>query len=425
MIPIFNRNFIFCMDLGILHKVCNDRITFPKSDEIRKILGSVAGERIFGDHGLLKDPGSNLWLAKRRAMDPAFRKASLKSITNGVNMVTDHLIRRLQRNCSSQPLDITKEMTRAGFETISVCGFNWNEEVLEKHGEETLQHAVVIIDTISLVLREKFTFDFPWSRLGEKQKLKESVPKIRSFIKEHLLNRMKSLPKNGDKNGDILSHIMKSNQCSDQLTIDDLVDEYLLFLMAGMDTTAITMATTLFYLTAHPDILAKAQSEVDEVFGNKTELEFEDLNKLVYLELVIKEAMRIKPAVTWTTRQCKKHNVSINGVRIPKEAEIMVPIQSIHMDPSLWDRPNEFLPERFLPEARRNSKPLSYLPFMIGQRSCIGRNFAMLVSKTVLSRVIREFDLEGADPGLKDVEMGGALTSRPVNGVNLKLSCRR
>jgi cytochrome P450 len=422
VIPIFTRNFIFCMDLQILYKVCNDRIKFPKTDDIQKILGSIAGERIFGDHGLLSDPGSDLWAAKRKVMDPSFHKSSLKTIMIDLNMVTDHLVNRLQNNCSSAELDIFKELTRASFEFISVIGFNWNQELLLKHGEETLSEMITVIDTISLAFREIFTFDLPWNRRREKRKLKEIIPKVRQFIKGHLLNRMSNV---GNDQDDILSHIIRTNHCSDRLTVDDLVDEYLLFVMAGMDTTAITMATTLFYLAAYPSVLDKVQLEVNEVFGDKEEIIFDDLNKLLYLEMVIKEVLRLKPPVTWTARQCKEHNVTLNGSIIPKGAEIIIPIQEIHRDPHLWECPEHFDPDRFSSAGRRSCTNFSFLPFMMGQRRCIGRNLAMLEIKTVISRIVREFEIESVNPDIKDIEVGGALTSRPLNGINVRLFCRK
>ena len=422
VVPIFTRNFIFCMDLEIIHKVCNDRITFPKSDEIRKTFGSLAGERIFGPHGLLNDPGSNLWQAKRKAVDPAFHKAALKTISSDLNMVTDRLINRLKCNYSTDTVNVFEEFVRTGFEIISVAGFNWSPEFLEKHGEETLKQAVTVIDTISLAFRENLTFVLPWSRRQEKQKLKEILPKIRGLTETHLCNRLKN-QSNGEN--DILSHIIRSNGCSDQLTTDDLIDEYLLFLLAGMDTTAIAMSITLFYLAAYPKVLRRARQEVDEVFGDKEELTFEDLNKLVYLEMVIKETLRLKPPAAWTARQCKKHNVVINGCKIPKEAEIFVPIKEIHRDPSHWERPEEFHPDRFSTETRQNGKKTPFLAFSLGQRRCIGRNFAMLEVKTIVSRIIREFEVESMDPNVKDVEVAGAVTSRPLKGVRVRLSERK
>ena len=422
VIPIFTRNFIFCLDLGMLSTVCNDRITFPKSDGIRNILGSIAGTRIFGEHGLLKDPGSNLWQAKRRTIEPAFKKASLKMIVKDLNLITENLINRLQKNGSPNTVDITKEMCRTGFEAVSVCGFNWSQELLKKNGDDVLEQANIVINTISLAFREIATFNFPWSRRPEKRKLNKNLPILRRLVRTHLQDRMKN-HSNGED--DIMSHIIRSNKCSDHLTIEDLVDEYLLFVFAGMDTTAIVMAITLFNLARYPEVLRKVQNEVDEVFGDKNELAFEDVNKLVYLEMVFKETMRLKPPATWTARQCKKDNVIISGHAIPKGAEIIVPIQAIHKDPFAWERPEEFIPERFSPEGRRNNTSVSHMPFMIGQRRCIGKNFAMLEMKTVVSRIVRDFRIENPDPHLREVETGGALTARPVNGVNLRLISRR
>ena len=421
VIPVISQNIVFCMDLRVLPKVCNDRVTFPKSKRLQSIFKSVAGVRVFGKYGLLNEPGTDLWLAKRRVMEPAFHKAFLKSIMTDFNVVVDNLVCRLRKR-DAQTFDITEDFCRAAFESISVCGFNWDEELLEKHGEHSLRLATIMVNILSLAFKEMATFNLPWSRRAEKQQLRENLPRMRDITRAHLLNRLDN-PNTGKE--DILSYIVRSNQCSDQLTLEDLVDEYMVFIGAGMETTAIAMAITLFYISVYPDIHQKVQEEVDEVFGQKSELSFEDLNKLVYLEMVIKEGLRLKSPVTGASRQCNKDNVVINDTYIPKGAVIFIPIGALHTDSRYWENPHEFVPERFAPDAKSKITKFAYMPFMLGQRNCIGQNFAMLEIKIVISRIIRDFVVENPTPEVKDIETRVAITARPCDGVTVRFLSRR
>ncbi|XP_063687097.1 cholesterol 24-hydroxylase-like [Bolinopsis microptera] len=420
VIHLFTRNMIFCLDLSVISKVCNDRVMFPKNKMFHDVLKSVAGIRIFGEYGLLNDTGTDVWHAKRRVMEPAFHKGFLRTIMTDLNIVVENLMSRL-REKDSHTFDITEEFCRAAFESISVCGFNWNQELLEKHGEQSLKLASTMVKVITLSFKEYATFNFPWSRREEKRELRKNMPRMRDVARTHLLDRLENT--NEDKE-DILSHLIRSIQCSDQLTLEDLVDEYLTFIGAGMETTAITMAITLFYLSVYPEVYKKVQQEIDEVFEDTDDLSFDDLNKMVFLEMVIKECMRLKPPVMATTRKCNKDKVVINDIYIPEGAVVIVPIDALHKDPRYWENPHEFNPERFAPEAKRNITRFTYMPFMLGQRTCIGQHFAMLEMKIVIAKIVREFVVENPKPEVKYIETVGNITARPSDGVTVRLLSR-
>jgi cholesterol 24(S)-hydroxylase len=188
-----------------------------------------------------------------------------------------------------------------------------------------------------------------------------------------------------------------------------------------METTAITMAITLFYLSNNSKILSKVQYEIDNVVKRGEKLLFEDVQRLNYLEMVIKECMQVKPPVRGVGRCCAKDNVLVNGLKIPKGTDIFVPIMALHHDARYWEKPEVFDPERFNPGSNKKITQFSYLPFMAGARSCIGKNFAMLEAKMIVSRVVQEFDIENPYPEVTDLETTGLVTARPLDGVKLKL----
>ena len=420
VLPLFNKNIIFCMELDVISKVLADWKTFPKDKGYKEVFAFINGVRIFGNYGLLSDPGTDVWQAKRRAMDPGFHKTFLKSIIPEMNIVVDKLMNNLKKRSSSTVSDVCLDMNQSAFEAISSCGFNMSSSVMATHGQHIVKTVPLILEAMTLTMRES-SFKYPWKWRKEKKTLKESVEVIRDLIKDLLLERMKI---DSPGNPDLMSHIIKSNQCSDQLSIDDLVDDYLVFLIAGMETTAITMAITLFYLAQNKDIFLKVRSETDSVVERGESLKCDDVSRLVILEMVIKECLRIKPPVRAIGRCCAKDNAVVNGLKIPKGAEIHIPIMALHHDPRYWEKPGIFNPERFSPDSERKIKSFSFLPFAAGARSCIGKNFAILEAKMVVSRIVQEFDLENPYPEVTDLETTGFVTCRPVEGVKLKLCPR-
>ena len=420
VLPLFSKNIIYCMELDFIGKVLADWKTFPKDEGYKKVFSFINGVRIFGNYGLLSDPGTNVWHAKRRAMDPGFHKSFLKSIIPEMNIVVNKLMNILKSRPSNTVSDVCLDMNQSAFEAISSCGFNMSSSVMLTHGQHIVKTVPLILEAMTLTMRES-SFKYPWTWRKEKMTLKESVEVIRDLIKNLLLERIKNdLPENPD----LMSHIIKSNQCSDQLSIDDLVDDYLVFLIAGMETTAITMAITLFYLAQNKDIFFKVRREIDSVVERGESLKCDDVSKLVFLEMVIKECLRMKPPVRAIGRCCVKDNAMVNGLKIPCGAEIHVPIMALHHDPRYWENPEIFNPDRFSLDSKKKIRSFSFLPFAAGARSCIGKNFAILEAKMVVSRIVQEFNLENPNPKVTDLKTAGFVTSRPVKGVKLKLCPR-
>ena len=423
VIHLFIRDIIFCVDLGIIAPVLTDNKTFLKTRDIHRLFAWVAGVRMFGEYGLLNDPGTEVWRAKRRIMDPAFHKNFLRTTMGGMNRVASKLIMVLESK-EGTVFDVSYDLTRSAFEAIAICGFDWDEDQIEEMSgeqEEMVKMANVIVRDLATVFKERFIYNLPWRRREEKRYFRESVTFIRSIIRKRLQER---LDKKGPQKDDILSYIIRGNSCSDQLTIEHIVDEYLTFVGAGMETSAITMAVTIFYLMTNKDIYLKAQKEVDEVFGANEELSFDDVNKLVYLDMVIKECLRISPPVAATGRECMKNNITIQGVHIPNGAFLFIPQNVLQNDPRYWENPDVFNPERFAPKAIAKIRPFTFMPFMAGQRSCIGKNFALLEMKIIISRMLHDFEIINPNPEVRELVTVGNITTRPLNGVKIRVQHR-
>ena len=242
---------------------------------------------------------------------------------------------------------------------------------------------------------------------------------MRKLIRDHLQKRIDEMNSGVQQETNILSYIIRANQVSDELTIENIVDEYVTFLMAGMETTAITLAMATFYMSVYPEVLDRAKKEVKRVLGDRETIQFEDLSELRYIEQIVRETLRLKPPARSTGRIVMTDKVYFNGQYVPKDTILMIPQMAIHVDPRYWEDPLTFNPDRFDPSVKRQK--YTWMPFMSGPRNCVGKNFAMLEMKVVLSKVIQKFDLINPNPEVKDLVMLGKITARPVDGVKLRL----
>jgi cytochrome P450 len=257
-IALFTFNLVLTTDLKILPKLLTERKMFPKWDKMRKDLGWCAGVRAFGNYGLFVDPGTDIWATKRRIMDPAFARSFLRTTMDGMNKVVSRLLRELESKSErGQVFDISESLDRAAFESISLCGFNWTDEMIENHGESAMRLARVAVEVMALVFKDPLSFKIPWARLAEKQKFKDAFLPMRDLNGQHLM-KIKDEAVSKDN---LLSSIIRANGCSDDLSMEDLIDDYNVFLVAGMETTSITMACAVWFLSMNPHVYETAVAE--------------------------------------------------------------------------------------------------------------------------------------------------------------------
>ncbi|XP_063688757.1 cholesterol 24-hydroxylase-like [Bolinopsis microptera] len=414
---LFTVDLVLTLDLNIIPKLLTDRKAFQKRETLRKRTGWCAGVRMFGNYGLVIDPGTDVWAAKRRIMDTAFTKSFLRTTMGGMNNVSDRLIEVLKTKAEcGQAFEISELLRKTTFEAISLCGFNWSEDMIKEHGEAALKMMRAFFDIMRLSIKNPMSLRIPWSRLAEKRNFKHAVIPMRKLNREYLEKiREKAVGKEN-----LLSYIIRANTCSDELTMEDVIDDYNVLLVAGVEPTSTIMACALWFISMDPHVYKKAKAEVDDVFGHNDQISFEDVQKLVYIEMIIKESMRLKGGRLGTARQCKTE-ATINEVYFPKGTQFLVLRHKLHVDKRYWKDPEIFDPERFSPASIKNIRPYTYMPFSTGPRSCIAKNFAILEMKVILANVLRNFIVVNMNPEEKHLVMIGDVTTRPMDGVNVKV----
>ncbi|XP_076918488.1 cytochrome P450 CYP82D47-like [Bidens hawaiensis] len=165
-------------------------------------------------------------------------------------------------------------------------------------------------------------------------------------------------------------------------------------IIAGSDTTAVTLTWALALLLNNPHALKAVQDEIDKHVGRDRLVEESDLKNLVYLDAVIKETMRLHPAGPLSIPRESMEDCTVSGYNIPKGTRLFVNIWKIHRDPSIWTDPLEFKPERFLTTHKDidlKGKSFELLPFGSGRRMCPGIFFVLKVVPLTLANMIQQF----------------------------------
>ena len=174
-----------------------------------------------------------------------------------------------------------------------------------------------------------------------------------------------------------------------RLTDEQLRDQAITILVASHETTANAMTFTLYLLAKHPEEQKKLREEVMNVLG-QIEPTVEMLDRLPRTRWVLSESMRLLPPA-WTLGRQNQREIELGGYRLPPKCTILMPQWTLHRDGRFWEKPLEFLPERW----REPKHPrFAYIPFSTGPRNCIGESFAWLELSLVLAMLVREFSFE-------------------------------
>ncbi|CAP13232.1 cytochrome P450 [Halobacterium salinarum] len=224
----------------------------------------------------------------------------------------------------------------------------------------------------------------------------------------------------GDDPMDLLSVLLRARDRGEQ-SLDRLRDEVMTTLLAGHDTTALTLTYTWFLLSEHPDVEARLHAELDGALDDGAQPTVAQLQDLDYLEWVLQESMRLYPPV-YNVFRTPIEPVELAGSEVPAGAPIMLPQWAIHRSPDHWDDPEAFDPERWRPERRADRPRFAYFPFGGGPRHCIGKQLALLEAKLIVATVASDYRLryEGDTP----LSFVPSLTIHPEQEMRMRVEPR-
>ncbi|KAF5755343.1 putative cytochrome P450 [Helianthus annuus] len=228
---------------------------------------------------------------------------------------------------------------------------------------------------------------------GVKKNMKVLAKRFDGIFETMIEQRRKM---SGDENKDFLQFLLQLKDRGDSnppFTIAHLKALLMDMVAGGTDTTSNTIEFALAEMMSHPEILEKAQQELERVVGKDNVVEESHVNNLPYLYAIMKETLRLHAILPLLVPHCPSESCVIGGYTVPKGARVFVNVWAIQRDPTIWENPLEFQPERFLDgKWDHTGNDFRYIPFGSGRRICAGTAMAERMVMFLLGSVIHSFD---------------------------------
>uniref|UniRef100_A0A182S550 Uncharacterized protein n=1 Tax=Anopheles funestus TaxID=62324 RepID=A0A182S550_ANOFN len=214
------------------------------------------------------------------------------------------------------------------------------------------------------------------------------------------------------------------NNAEDSLSEAQCAANVFLFYAAGADTSTAAISFTLHELTHNPEVMGKVQREIDEMMNRYNgEITYDNINALKYLDMCIKETLRMYPALAVLNRECTiDYRVPDSDIVIRKGTQVIIPLLGISMNEKYFPNPELYSPERF-DEATKNYDADAYYPFGVGPRNCIGLRQGLLLSKIALVLMLTKFVFTATIPRKLCFEPV-AVTLAPKGGFPMRIERR-
>ncbi|MDO5629683.1 MAG: cytochrome P450, partial [Mobilicoccus sp.] len=404
---------------GSLFVISSQRLVDELCDESRfdkRVHNPLKNIRAFGGDGLFTartdEPN---WGKAHRILMPAFSPVALTGMYDGMVDIAEQLMLKWERLGPEADVDVTHDFTRLTLDTIALCSFSYRfnsfysesmhpfidsmVDALEESGQRGRR--LPIQNRLMLLTQRRYDEDIAV--------LHEVADRIIAHRREH------PLP---DGQSDILDTMLTATDPKTGETLSDENVRYQMvtFLIAGHETTSGLLSFTLYELLKNPQVMARARAHVDEVLDGRYPT-YADLAKLGYLDQILRETLRLWP--TAPAFAVYPHESTAIGAKdgeagyaITPDDTALVLTPQLHRDPSVWPDPERFDPDRFAFDRAQAIPSNAWKPFGNGQRSCIGRGFALQEAQLVLALMLQRFDIDWADPSY-ELTVKETLTLKP------------
>lgn len=375
------RRMIATQDPGFVDHVLKvNHRNYYKSTILTEQLGRFLGK------GLLTSNGE-YWLRQRRLIQPGFHQEKIHALYGIIKETVDRFLHTFP---SGKELDVYPMMNTLAFEIVINTLFNVRVPPATR-----LQLSRFITDTQDFVIRDiRQPHKSWWFRLsGEVARNLKKAEEARDIIRNIIRARKSST----GKFNDLLDMLLDARYDDTGLPMEEtqVIDEILILLIAGHETTANALSWTLYLLANH-------REELEELRSRTRGLTPADSVKNEHLNAALNESMRLYPPA-WISDRVALHDDAYGEISFPRDTILMLFYYGMHRDEKHWDDPHAFTPARFLNVASAREKPRAFYPFGAGPRLCIGNSFAVAEMTIFLQAVVQSFDIMpgSVEPGLR------------------------
>lgn len=322
------------------------------------------------------------WLPRRRALQPVFTKKHVRTFGSDMSQAAEAIAGSWAQDGD---IDLDVQCRRLTLRALgrSVLGIDLDQSA------ETVAKPVQIVLTY-IADRALRPVRAPWWLPTPARRKARSAAATLHRLAADVLAACRANP---NHDAPLVHALMAATDPATGRTLSDeeICNELVTFMGAGHDTTATALTYALWVLGRHPDIQDRVAAEITAL--GERELTPDDVPRLGYTVAVLHEALRLCPPAAAVGRVAVQ-DVAVDGYRIEAGALLIVGIFAVHRDPSLWDDPLTFNPDRFSGENSKGRDRWQFLPFGAGPRSCIADHFAMLEATLALATIIRQREIQ-------------------------------
>nr|XP_021183869.2 cytochrome P450 4g15-like [Helicoverpa armigera]WRX06070.1 CYP4G10 [Helicoverpa armigera] len=458
---------IFLLDADDIEVILNSQIHIDKADEYRFF------EPWLGD-GLLISTGSK-WRSHRKMIAPTFHINILKSFVGVFNQNSKNVVEKMRAEIG-KTFDVHDHMSTATVDILLETAMGITRKTQDESG---FDYATAVMKMCDIVHQRHYKFWLRFDSLFKLTPLFEKQKKLLGIIhgltNKVIMNKkqtyfenkakgfipptLKELTRNLDddnvnenktvsdtvfegyrddldfndendvgekKRLAFLDLMIESVQNgTHQLTDHEIKEEVDTIMFEGHDTTAAGSSFVLCLMGVYKDIQAKVYNELYEIFGDSDRpATFDDTLKMKYLERVILESLRLYPPVPVIARKLNRDvRIATRNYVLPAGATVVIGTYKVHRSPKYYKDPDTFNPDNFLPENASNRHYYSFIPFSAGPRSCVGRKYALLKLKILLSTILRNYECTSPVPE-KDFKLLADIILKRSDGFTIKIEPR-
>ncbi|XP_057640718.1 cytochrome P450 4B1 [Chionomys nivalis] len=394
----------------------------PKAPDVYDFLLQWIGK------GLLVLDGPK-WFQHRKLLTPGFHYDVLKPYVAIFAESTHLMLDKWEKKASeNKSFDIFCDVGHMALDTLMKCTFGKGDSGLG-HRDNSYYTAVSELTLLVQQRIESFQYhnDFIYWRTPHGRRFLKACQIAHDHTDQVIKQRKAALQDEKEQKKiqqrrhlDFLDILLGVRDESGLKMSDaDLRAEVDTFMFEGHDTTTSGISWFLYCMALYPEHQQRCREEIREILGDKDSFQWDDLAKMTYLTMCMKECFRLYPPVPQVYRQLNKPVTFVDGRSLPAGSLISMHIYALHRNSAVWPNPEVFDPLRFSPENVSGRHPFAYMPFSAGPRNCIGQQFAMSEMKVVTALCLLRFEFS-LDPSKLPIKLP-QLVLRSKNGIHLHL----
>eukprot|EP00058_Branchiostoma_floridae_P017225 XP_002602713.1 hypothetical protein BRAFLDRAFT_72925 [Branchiostoma floridae] len=391
----------------------------------------ISNHKQYGD-GLLTTSGAK-WFRNRRLLTPGFHFEVLRPYVKLFSDSTNVMLENWEEFGAGASIDVFQHVSLMTLDSMLKCALSQNTGCQKRKKFNSYISAIHEISELFMARALSImaiVSDFVYNNSSAGKRYKKACNEVHQFSEKIIQQRKQDLDNlsttettRRQKYLDFLDILlMAKDEDGNGLTNTEIRDEVDTFMFEGHDTTASGLAWTLYCLARHPGHQEKCRKEAQEVLQGRTDVTWEDLPSMKYITMCIKESLRIYPPVPKILRELEEPLTFPDGKTVQKGTTVFIGLQLMHLNPNVWERPEEYDPLRFSPKNSSSRHPYAFLPFSAGQRNCIGQHFAMNELKTAVALILQRFRLTPDDSLQEPVPVHKIVLRADSPGLFLKIN---